>query len=424
MANRIILNEVSYHGFGAIESIPDEVEKNKFKKAFICTDPGLIKAGAAKKITDVLDKANLEYLIFSDVQQNPTIENVKAGVEKFKESGADYIIAIGGGSAMDCAKAVAIIINNPEFSDVRSLEGVADTKNKCVPIIAVATTAGTAAEVTINYVITDVEKNRKFVCVDPHDMPIVAIVDPGMMMTMPKELTAATGLDALTHAIEGFTTKAAWEMTDMFHLKAIELIAKYLRKAVENDEEAKEKMALASYLAGMGFSNVGLGIVHSMAHPLGAFYGTPHGVANAIILPTVMEYNAEYTGEKFREIAKAFGINHTKRIFSDLIKYNKVIRPYIGIAGTTISDTILKQFPNSKSVKGIYIRNIGQNSPAEKAGLKIGDIITSFDNKPVSNMFDIDLIKNNHNIGDKVNIEIYRSGEKINTTIELSESNN
>ena len=314
MANRIVLNEVSYHGFGAIESIPSEVEKNKFKKAFICTDPGLIKAGATKKITDVLDKANLEYLIFSDVQQNPTIENVKAGVEKFKESGADYIIAIGGGSAMDCAKAVAIIINNPEFSDVRSLEGVADTKNKCVPIIAVATTAGTAAEVTINYVITDVEKNRKFVCVDPHDMPIVAIVDPGMMMTMPKELTAATGLDALTHAIEGFTTKAAWEMTDMFHLKAIELIAKYLRKAVENDEEAKEKMALASYLAGMGFSNVGLGIVHSMAHPLGAFYGTPHGVANAIILPTVMEYNAEYTGEKFREIAKAFGINHTKRM--------------------------------------------------------------------------------------------------------------
>ena len=314
MANRIVLNEVSYHGFGAIESIPGEVEKNKFKKAFICTDPGLIKAGAAKKITDVLDKANLEYLIFSDVQQNPTIENVKAGIEKFKESGADYIIAIGGGSAMDCAKAVAIIINNPEFSDVRSLEGVADTKNKCVPIIAVATTAGTAAEVTINYVITDVEKNRKFVCVDPHDMPIVAIVDPGMMMTMPKELTAATGLDALTHAIEGFTTKAAWEMTDMFHLKAIELIAKYLRKAVENDEEAKEKMALASYLAGMGFSNVGLGIVHSMAHPLGAFYGTPHGVANAIILPTVMEYNAEYTGEKFREIAKAFGIKHTKRM--------------------------------------------------------------------------------------------------------------
>ena len=314
MVNRIILNEVSYHGFGAIESIPGEVEKNKFKKAFICTDLGLIKAGAAKKITDILDKANLEYLIFSDVQQNPTIENVKAGVEKFKESGADYIIAIGGGSAMDCAKAVAIIINNPEFSDVRSLEGVADTKNKCVPIIAVATTAGTAAEVTINYVITDVEKNRKFVCVDPHDMPIVAIVDPGMMMTMPKELTAATGLDALTHAIEGFTTKAAWEMTDMFHLKAIELIAKYLRKAVENDEEAKEKMALASYLAGMGFSNVGLGIVHSMAHPLGAFYGTPHGVANAIILPTVMEYNAEYTGEKFREIAKAFGINHTKKM--------------------------------------------------------------------------------------------------------------
>ena len=312
MAQRIILNEISYHGFGAINHIPEEVKKNKFKKALICTDKGLLEFGGVSKITDLLDKENLAYEVFSDIQPNPTIENVKDGVEKYKSSGADYIIAIGGGSPMDTAKAVAIIINNPEFSDVRSLEGVADTKNKCVPIIAVATTAGTAAEVTINYVITDVEKDRKFVCVDPHDLPIVALVDPGMMTSMPKELTAATGLDALTHAIEGFTTKAAWEMTDMFHLKAIELIAKYLRSAVNNEPEGREKMALASYLAGMGFSNVGLGIVHSMAHPLGAFYGTPHGIANAIILPTVMEYNAEFTGEKFKAIAKAFGVKHTR----------------------------------------------------------------------------------------------------------------
>ncbi|ACV39656.1 lactaldehyde reductase [Leptotrichia buccalis] len=314
MAQRIILNEVSYHGFGAINHITEEVKKNKFKKAFICTDKGLLEFGGVSKITDLLDKENLAYEVFSDIQPNPTIENVKDGVEKYKSSGADYIIAIGGGSPMDTAKAVAIIINNPEFSDVRSLEGVADTKNKCVPIIAVATTAGTAAEVTINYVITDVEKDRKFVCVDPHDLPIIAIVDPGMMTSMPKELTAATGLDALTHAIEGFTTKAAWEMTDMFHLKAIELIAKYLRSAVNNEPEGREKMALASYLAGMGFSNVGLGIVHSMAHPLGAFYGTSHGIANAIILPTVMEYNAEFTGEKFKAIAKAFGVKHTRKM--------------------------------------------------------------------------------------------------------------
>ncbi len=316
MANRIILNEVAYHGFGAVNAIVEEVTKNKFKKAFLCTDPGLIEFGVAGKVEEVLKGAGLEYEIFSNVQANPTIENVQDGVEKFKASGADYIIAVGGGSSMDAAKAIGIIITNPEYADVRSLEfGVAEpTKNKSVPIIAVATTAGTAAEVTINYVITDVEKNRKFVCVDPHDLPVVAIVDPELMLTMPKVLTAATGLDALTHAIEGFTTKAAWEMTDMFHLKAIELIGKYLRGAVQNDREAKEKMALASYIAGMGFSNVGLGIVHSMAHPLGAFYNTPHGIANAIILPTVMEYNAPFTGEKFRDIAKALGVEGTEKM--------------------------------------------------------------------------------------------------------------
>jgi len=314
--------KATFSAYGT-EAFVEEVKKNKFKKALICTDKGLLEFGGVSKITDLLDKENLAYEVFSDIQPNPTIENVKDGVEKYKSAGADYIIAIGGGSPMDTAKAVAIIINNPEFSDVRSLEGVADTKNKCVPIIAVATTAGTAAEVTINYVITDVEKDRKFVCVDPHDLPIVAIVDPGMMTSMPKELTAATGLDALTHAIEGFTTKAAWEMTDMFHLKAIELIAKYLRSAVNNEPEGREKMALASYLAGMGFSNVGLGIVHSMAHPLGAFYGTPHGIANAIILPTVMEYNAEFTGEKFKAIAKAFGVKHTRTMSPE--EYRKAV---------------------------------------------------------------------------------------------------
>lgn len=308
MSNRIILNEVSYHGFGAINNIVFEAKKNKFKKAFICSDDVLVKLGIVNKITDLLEKENLEYTVFSNVSENPTIENVKEGVEEFKKSNADYIIAVGGGSPMDAAKAIAIIIKNPEFSDVKSLEGLADTKNKCVPIIAVATTAGTAAEVTINYVITDVEKSKKFVCVDPNDLPIVAIVDPELMLTMPKELTAATGLDALTHAIEGYTTKAAWDMTDMFHLKAIELIGKYLRASVNGEKEGREKMALASYIAGMGFSNVGLGIVHSMAHPLGAFYNTPHGIANAIILPIVMEYNAEYTGEKFREIARALGV--------------------------------------------------------------------------------------------------------------------
>lgn len=310
MPNRIILNNVSYHGKGAIQAIPDEVKARGFKKAFVCSDPDLVKFNVTKKVTDLLDANNLEYVIYSNIKPNPTIENVQTGVEEFKKSGADYIISVGGGSSMDTAKAIGIIINNPEFADVRSLEGCAPTKNPTIPTIAVATTAGTAAEVTINYVITDVEKERKFVCVDPNDMAIIAISDPDMMATMPKGLTAATGMDALTYAIEGYTTKAAWDMTDMFHLKAIELIAQSLRGAVNGEDKGREGMALAQYIAGMGFSNVGLGIVHSMAHPLGALYDTPHGVANAIILPTVMEYNAEYTGEKYKYIAKAFGVEN------------------------------------------------------------------------------------------------------------------
>lgn len=310
MPNRIILNNVSYHGKGAIQAIPDEVRARGFKKAFVCSDPDLVKFNVTKKVTDLLDANNLEYVIYSNIKPNPTIENVQTGVEEFKKSGADYIISVGGGSSMDTAKAIGIIINNPEFADVRSLEGCAPTKKPTIPTIAVATTAGTAAEVTINYVITDVEKERKFVCVDPNDMAIIAISDPDMMATMPKGLTAATGMDALTHAIEGYTTKAAWDMTDMFHLKAIELIAQSLRGAVNGEDKGREGMALAQYIAGMGFSNVGLGIVHSMAHPLGALYDTPHGVANAIILPTVMEYNAEYTGEKYKYIAKAFGVEN------------------------------------------------------------------------------------------------------------------
>lgn len=308
MANRIVLNETSYHGAGAVNSIPDEVKVRGFKKAFVCSDPDLIKFNVTKKVTDVLDKAGLAYEIYSNIKPNPTIENVQTGVEAFKASGADYIIAVGGGSSMDTAKAVGIIITNPEFADVRSLEGVAPTKKPCVPIIAVPTTAGTAAEVTINYVITDVEKKRKFVCVDTHDIPIIAVIDPDMMSSMPKSLTAATGMDALTHAIEGYTTKAAWEMTDMFHLKAIEIISNSLRGAVENTPEGRDGMALGQYIAGMGFSNVGLGIVHSMAHALGAVYDTPHGVANAILLPTVMEYNAPFTGDKYKYIAKAMGV--------------------------------------------------------------------------------------------------------------------
>jgi lactaldehyde reductase len=308
MANRISLNPTSYHGAGAIAEIVPEVKAHGFKKAFVASDPDLVKFGVTAKVTDLLDKEGLPYQVYSDIKPNPTIQNVQHGVEAFKESGADYIIAVGGGSSMDTSKAIGIIITNPEFADVRSLEGVAPTKNPCVPIIAVPTTAGTAAEVTINYVITDVEKERKFVCVDTHDMPIIAIVDPEMMASMPKGLTAATGMDALTHAIEGYTTKAAWEMTDMFHLEAIRLISKYLRGAVANTKEGREGMALGQYIAGMGFSNVGLGIDHSMAHTLSAHYDTPHGMACAQLLPIVMEFNRDYTGEKYREIARAMGV--------------------------------------------------------------------------------------------------------------------
>ena len=308
MANKFVLNETSYHGKGAINEIATEVKARGFKKCFVCSDPDLIKFGVTKKVTDILDNAAIAYEIYSDIKPNPTIENVQNGVAAFKASGADCIVAIGGGSSMDTAKAIGIIIENPEFADVRSLEGVAPTKNKCTPIIAVPTTAGTAAEVTINYVITDAENNRKMVCVDVHDIPVVAVVDPDMMASMPKGLTAATGMDALTHAIEGYITKGAWELSDMFHIKAIEIIARSLRGAVANTDEGRLDMALGQYVAGMGFSNVGLGIVHSMAHPLGALYDTPHGVANAIILPTVMEYNAPATGEKYRDIAIAMGV--------------------------------------------------------------------------------------------------------------------
>lgn len=308
MANRFVLNETSYHGAGAIKDIATEAKGRGFKKAFVCSDPDLIKFGVTKKVIDVLEGAGLDYEIYSNIKPNPTIENVQTGVEAFKKSGADYLIAIGGGSSMDTAKGIGIVIANPEFEDIRSLEGVAPTKNKSVPIFAVPTTAGTAAEVTINYVITDVEKNRKMVCVDPKDIPVVAFVDPEMMSSMPKGLTAATGMDALTHAIEGYITAGAWELSDMFHLKAIEIISRSLRNAVANTPEGRADMALGQYVAGMGFSNVGLGIVHSMAHPLGALYDTPHGVANAIILPTVMEYNAPATGEKYREIARAMGV--------------------------------------------------------------------------------------------------------------------
>ncbi|MBR7084969.1 MAG: lactaldehyde reductase [Oscillospiraceae bacterium] len=311
MANRIVLNQTSYHGAGAVSEIANEIKSRGFKKAFLCTDPDLIKFGVVSKVTKVLEENDFPYEIYSEIKANPTVDNVQNGVAAYKASGSDYIIAVGGGSAMDTAKAIGIIIKNPAFSDVVSLEGVAPTEKPCVPILAVPTTAGTAAEVTINYVITDEEKHRKMVCVDVHDIPVVAFVDPEMMNTMPKSLTAATGMDALTHAIEGFTTKAAWEMTDMFHLKAIEIIANSLRKAVVNDPEGREGMALGQYIAGMGFSNVGLGLVHAMAHPLGALYDTPHGVANAIILPTVMEYNAECTGEKFKAIAKAMGVKNT-----------------------------------------------------------------------------------------------------------------
>ena len=306
--NKFMLNETSYHGAGAINAIPDEIKARGFKKVFVTSDPDLVKFGIVKKVTDLLDAANIEYALYTDIKANPTIENVQHGVEEFKACGADAIVAIGGGSAMDTSKAIGIIITNPEFSDVRSLEGVAPTKNPCVPIIAVPTTAGTAAEVTINYVITDVEKKRKFVCVDAHDIPVVAVVDPEMMSSMPAALTAATGMDALTHAIEGYITKGAWELSDMFHIKAIEIIARSLRGAVANTAEGREGMALGQYVAGMGFSNVGLGVDHSMAHTLSAYYDTPHGKACAILLPTIMAFNADYTGEKYKDIAIAMGV--------------------------------------------------------------------------------------------------------------------
>lgn len=308
--NRFMLNETSYHGVGAIKAIPEEIKNHGFKKAFVASDPDLIRFGVSKKVTDLLEQSGIPYTLYSDIKPNPTIENVQHGVAEFKKSEADCIVAIGGGSSMDTSKAIGIIIANPDFADVRSLEGVAPTKNPSVPIIAVPTTAGTAAEVTINYVITDVEKKRKFVCVDAHDIPIIAVVDPDMMSTMPKGLTAATGMDALTHAIEGYITKGAWELSDMFHIKAIEIISRSLRAAVNNEPEGREGMALGQYVAGMGFSNVGLGVDHSMAHTLSAYYDTPHGKACAILLPAVMEYNASCTGEKYREIARAMGVKN------------------------------------------------------------------------------------------------------------------
>lgn len=314
MANRIVLNNVSYHGKGAIDSIVTEVRSRGLTKAFLCTDPDLIRFGVTGNVTDLLDRNGMAYTVFSDLKPNPTIRNVQDAVKAFHESGADYIIAVGGGSAIDTSKAVSIIAANPDHADVRSLEGPVGTPNKSVFSIAVPTTAGTAAETTINYVITDVEKNRKFVCIDPNDIPDVAIVDPGMMSTMPRSLAAATGMDALTHAIEGYITQGAWTMSDMFHLTSIELIAKNLRKACDGDEEGREGMALAQYIAGMGYSNVGLGIVHSMSHTLGALYDTPHGIANAIVLPTVMEYNAPATGERYRHIARAMGVEGTENM--------------------------------------------------------------------------------------------------------------
>lgn len=308
MYNRFVLNGVSYHGYGAIEAVSEEIKNHQFKKALVASDPDLIQFGVTKKVTDLLDKADIPYEIYSDIQPNPTIENVKKGIQAFKDSGADCIVAIGGGSSMDTAKAIGIVIKNPQFEDIRSLEGAIVSPNGCVPILAVPTTAGTAAEVTINYVITDPEKKRKFVCVDPNDIPIIAFVDPDMMSTMPASLTAATGMDALTHAIEGYITAGAWELSDMFHIKAIEIIARSLRSACKNEKEGREGMALGQYVAGMGFSNVGLGIDHSMAHTLSAYYNTPHGKACAILLPPVMKFNADASGEKYREIARVMGV--------------------------------------------------------------------------------------------------------------------
>ncbi|QOF67589.1 lactaldehyde reductase [Actinobacillus sp. GY-402] len=314
MSNRFILNETSYFGAGAIRNIVTEVQQRGFRKALIVTDKALVKFKVVEKVTALLQQADLDYEIFDEVLPNPTMNVVNAGLAKFKASGADYMISIGGGSPQDTAKAIGIITNNPEFADIRSLEGTAPTKKPAVPTIAIPTTAGTAAEVTINYVITDEENKRKFVCVDPHSIPVVAIIDSDMMASMPPALKAATGVDALTHAIEGFTTLSAWELSDMFHLKAIEIIARSLRASVKGEQQGTEDMALGQYVAGMGFSNVGLGLVHGMAHPLSAFYGTPHGVANAVLLPHIMAYNADFTGEKFRAIAKAMGVQNAERL--------------------------------------------------------------------------------------------------------------
>lgn len=317
MINRIVLNEISYHGAGSRIEIATEVKRKGLKKALFVTDKDLIKFGVASEIEKVLKEASIPYEIYDNVKANPTIKNVQIGVDTYKASGADFIIALGGGSAIDTAKGIGIVANNPEFYDIKSLEGTADTKNKSVPVIALPTTAGTAAEVTINYVITDEEAKKKMVCVDPNDIPVVAIIDPELMYSMPKGLTAATGMDALTHAIESFITPGAWEMSDMFEYKAIELISRHLKNAVDNpkDKDAREGMALAQYVAGMGFSNVGLGIVHSMAHPLGAFYDTPHGVANALLLPYVMEYNAiSDAAPKYKEIARAMGVKNTENM--------------------------------------------------------------------------------------------------------------
>lgn len=308
MTQRMILNETAYFGAGAIRNLPDEVQRRGLSKALIVTDKALVGAGAVKRVTDLLDAHQLHWALYDEVVPNPTIAVVQRGVEVFKQADADYLIAIGGGSPQDTSKAIGIIINNPEFADVRSLEGFAPTRNPCVTLIAIPTTAGTAAEVTINYVITDEEKRRKFVCIDPHDIPKVAIIDAEMMASMPPALKAATGIDALTHAIEGYITRGAWQLTDLLHLNAIQIISQSLRDSVKGDMQAVEQMALGQYVAGMGFSNVGLGLVHGMAHPLGAFYNVPHGVANAILLPTVMAWNADYTGEKYRDIARAMGV--------------------------------------------------------------------------------------------------------------------
>ena len=380
MANRFMLNETSYHGAGAIKEIATEVKARGFAKAFVCSDPDLVKFGVTKKVLDVLEENGLPYALYTDIKANPTIENVQNGVKAFKEAGTDYIIAIGGGSSMDTAKAIGIIITNPEFADVRSLEGVAPTKHPCSPIIAVPTTAGTAAEVTINYVITDVEKKRKFVCVDPHDIPVVAIVDPDMMATMPKGLTAFTGMDALTHAIEGYITKGAWELSDMFHIKAIEIISRSLRGAVKNEKEGRDGMALGQYVAGMGFSNVGLGVDHSMAHTLSAYYDTPHGMACAILLPTVMAYNAPFTGEKYREIARVMGVKGVDEMTQD--EYRKaavdaVRQLSVDVGIPTDLKGIVKEADIPALAKDAYADACRPGNPRETSEAEIADLFRS-----------------------------------------------